>query len=141
MDKKTAIVLGGGLVGCELAVCLAREGKTVHLVEMRSVLCPDANVRYRPLLMAELDKCDVEIHTDCKCERVSGTGVECSTPSGETVEFTGDTILCGLGLVPKTDVVEELRGAAPYFRAIGNCVKPDTITHAVYQGYHAGLDV
>lgn len=137
----TAIVLGGGLVGCELAVCLAREGKKVHLVEMRSVLCPDANVRYRPLLMAELDKCDVEIHTDCKCESVSGSGVVCSTPSGETVEFAGDTILCGLGLKPKTDVVEELRGIAPKFFAIGNCVKPDTITHAVYQGYHAALDV
>ena len=48
---ETAIVLGGGLVGCELAVCLADEGMKVQVVEMRDQLCPDANVRYRQMLM------------------------------------------------------------------------------------------
>ena len=137
----TVIVLGGGLVGCEIAVCLAREGKNVHIVEMRSELCPDANVRYRPLLMAEMAKYNVEVHTDCKCEKVDGNTVICSTPEGEQVAVKGDNILCGLGLVPNTAVVEELRGSAPQFFAIGNCVKPDTITHTVYQGYHAALDI
>lgn len=138
---ETCIVLGGGLVGCEMAVCLAREGKTVHIVEMRDELCPDANVRYRPLLMAEMAKYSVSIHTSCKCERVDGGRVTCETPTGETVTIEGDSILCGLGLVPNTKVVEELRGSAPKFFSIGNCVKPDTITHAVYQGYHAALDI
>ncbi len=137
----TAIVLGGGLVGCELAVCLAREGKKVHLVEMRDQLCPDANVRYRPLLMAELEKCAVEVHTSCKCERADEGGVTCSAADGAKLRIDGDSILCGLGLKPNTAVVEELRGSAPKFFAIGNCVKPDTITHAVYQGYHAALDI
>ena len=137
----TVIVLGGGLVGCEMAVCLARDGKNVHIVEMRSELCPDANVRYRPLLMNEMNKYKVEIHTDCKCEKVDGNTVICSTPEGEQVAIEGDNILCGLGLVPNTAVVEELRGAAPQFFSIGNCVKPDTITHTVYQGYHAALDI
>ncbi len=138
---KTCIVLGGGLVGCEMAVCLARDGRNVHIVEMRSELCPDANVRYRPLLMAEMAKYNVSIHTDCTCKRVDGGRVVCETPAGETVEIEGDSILCGLGLVPKTNVVDELRGTAPKFFAIGNCVKPDTITHTVYQGYHAALDI
>ena len=137
----TCIVLGGGLVGCEMAVCLARDGKNVHIVEMRSELCPDANVRYRPLLMAEMAKFNVTIHTDCKCESIHEGTVTCSTPDGSTVTVEGDSILCGLGLVPKTAVVEELRGSAPQFFAIGNCVKPDTITHTVYQGYHAALDI
>ena len=136
-----AIVLGGGLVGCELAVCLAREGKKVHLVEMRDQLCPDANVRYRPLLMAELEKCHVAVHTGCKCESVGANGVVCFTADGAKVSIPGDSILCGLGLKPNAAVVEELRGSAPKFFAIGNCVRPDTITHAVYQGYHAALDI
>ena len=137
----TVIVLGGGLVGCELAVCLASAGKKVHLVEMRDQLCPDANVRYRPLLMAELEKCKVEVHTSCKCESAGETGVTCSAADGTQIDIPGDTILCGLGLKPNTAVVEELRGSAAKFFAIGNCVKPDTITHAVYQGYHAALDI
>lgn len=138
---ETCIVLGGGLVGCEMAVCLAREGKNVHIVEMRSELCPDANARYRPLLMDEMAKYKVEIHTDCTCKSVDGGKVTCATRDGGTVEIVGDSILCGLGLVPNTAVVEELRGSAPQFFSIGNCVKPDTITHTVYQGYHAALDI
>ena len=137
----TCIVIGGGLVGCEMAVCLARDGKNVHIVEMRSELCPDANVRYRPLLMAEMAKYNVNIHTNCTCKSVEGHTVICETPAGEKVEIEGDSILCGLGLVPNTSVVEELRGTAPQFFSIGNCVKPDTITHTVYQGYHAALDI
>ena len=137
----TVIVLGGGLVGCEMAVCLAQDGKNVHIVEMRSELCPDANVRYRPLLMNEMNKYKVEIHTDCKCEKVDGNTVLCSAPDGSTIAIEGDNILCGLGLKPNTAVVEELRGSAPQFFSIGNCVKPDTITHTVYQGYHAALDI
>jgi len=137
----TVIVLGGGLVGCEMAVCLAQDGKNVHIVEMRSELCPDANVRYRPLLMNEMNKYKVEIHTDCKCEKVEGNTVVCSAPDGSTIAIEGDNILCGLGLKPNAAVVEELRGSAPQFFSIGNCVKPDTITHTVYQGYHAALDI
>jgi hypothetical protein len=46
-----------------------------------------------------------------------------------------------IGLKPNTDIVEELRGLAPQFASIGNCVRPNTITYAVYQGYHAALDI
>lgn len=44
-------------------------------------------------------------------------------------------------LKAKKDVVEELRSLTPQFASIGNCVKPNTITYAVYQGYHAALDI
>ena len=138
---RTCVVLGGGLVGCEMAVCLARDGKEVHIVEMRDELCPDANVRYRPLLLAEMAKYRVEVHTGCTCRSVDGGTVVCTIADGRRVEIAGDSILCSLGLSAKTDVVEELRGSAPFFAAIGGCVRPDTITHAVYQGYHAALDL
>ena len=135
------VVLGGGLVGAELAACLGDEGKTVHIVEMRDALCPDANVRYRPLLMNKLNDVNVQIHTSCTCKKVDGGTVICEDADGKTIELKADSILCALGLKPKTDVVDSLRGLTPQFASIGNCVKPDTITYAVYQGYHAALDI
>ena len=36
---------------------------------------------------------------------------------------------------------EELLGCAPWVRLIGDCVRPSNITNAVYQGYHAALDI
>lgn len=135
------VVLGGGLVGCELATVLGDLGKEVHIVEMRDALCPDANVRYRPLLMNKLASQNVIIHTSSPCKAVTDAGVVCGTPDGEDITIEADSILCALGLKPNTAVVEELRGSAKQFASIGNCVKPDTITHAVYQGYHAALDI
>lgn len=135
------IVLGGGLVGCELAAVLGDLGKEVHVVEMRDTLCPDANVRYRPLLMKKLEETGVHIHTSSPCQSVNDDGILCKDANGDEFQIHGDSIICALGLKAKKDVVEELRGLTPQFASIGNCVKPSTITYAVYQGYHAALDI
>ncbi|WP_270303369.1 FAD-dependent oxidoreductase [Baileyella intestinalis] len=135
------IILGGGLVGCELAAVLGDLGKEVHVVEMRDTLCPDANVRYRPLLMKKLEETGVHIHTSSPCQSVNDEGIVCKNANGDEFQIDGDSIICALGLKAKKDVVEELRGLTPQFASIGNCVKPNTITYAVYQGYHAALDI
>lgn len=135
------IILGGGLVGCELAAVLGDLGKEVHVVEMRDTLCPNANVRYRPLLMKKLEETGVHIHTSSPCQSVNDDGIICKDANGDEFQIDGDSIICALGLKAKKDVVEELRGLAPQFASIGNYVKPNTITYAVYQGYHADLDI
>lgn len=136
----TVVVLGGGLAGCECALHLAQEGKKVRLVEMRDMLAPDSNVRHRPLLMKELDKY-VEIHTGVTGTRVTEEGLYGKTASGEEVLIPGETVICALGQRPNRAVVEALRDTAPYVVEIGDCVKAATITNAVYQGYHAALDI
>ena len=68
------IVLGGGLAGCEVAIHFAREGKQVKLVEMNSELSPDANVRHRPLLLAEIEKCGIEVYKNHKALEVNENG-------------------------------------------------------------------
>jgi len=135
------VVLGGGLVGCELAAVLGGLGKEVDLVEMRDTLCPDANVRYRPLLMKKMDEAGVRVHTLSPCRKITDEGVVCEDENGKEFLLEADSILCALGLKADTDTVEALRGLAPQFASIGNCVRPSTITHAVYQGYHAALDI
>lgn len=75
------VVMGGGLAGSEYAIHLGQEGKTVHLVEMRDTLAPDANVRHRPLLLKEIDKY-VHVHTGYRALRVTDEGVICADQSG-----------------------------------------------------------
>ena len=134
------VVFGGGLAGCECAVHLGMEGKTVHIVEMRSELAPDANVRHRPLLLAEIDKY-ASVHTDHKGLRVTDQGVVCQDKDGKEVLIPGDTVICALGQRSRTDVVEALQDSAPFVRVIGDAARVSTITNAVYWGYHAAMDV
>ena len=134
------VVLGGGLAGCECAIHLGQEGKTVHLVEMRDTLAPDANVRHRPLLLAEIDKY-VTVHTGHRALSVTEEGVICANADGAEVLIPGRSVICALGQKARTDMVEALENTAPFVRVIGDARKVSTITNAVYDGYHAALDI
>lgn len=134
------VVLGGGLAGCECALHLGMEGKEVHLVEMRDELAPDANIRQRPLLLKEVDKY-AQIHTGYRGLEVTKDGVLCETKDGEQVLIPGTSVICALGQRSRSKVADELRDGAPYVRIIGDAHRVFTITNAVYEGYHAALDI
>ena len=134
------VVMGGGLAGCECAIHLGQEGKTVRLVEMRDLLAPDANVRHRPLLLAEIDKY-VDVRTSHRALRVTPEGVVCADKEGNEVLVPGKSVICALGQRSRSKVVEELRDCAPFVRIIGDAARVSTITNAVYWGYHAALDI
>ena len=78
------VVFGGGLAGCECAIHFGQEGKQVHLVEMRTELAPDANVRHRPLLLKEIEKY-VTVHTGCRGLEVRPDGVLCETEDNQQI--------------------------------------------------------
>ena len=134
------VVFGGGLAGCECAIHLGMEGKEVHLVEMRNELAPDANVRHRPLLLKEIDKY-VMVHTGCKGMEVTKEGIICETEEKKQILVPGTSVICALGQHSRTDIVDTLRDCAPYVAVIGDAGKVSTITNAVYEGYHAALDI
>lgn len=139
--KDSVLVLGGGLAGCEAAIHFARQGKSVKLIEMRDTLSPDANIRHRPLLLQEIDKCGIEVRMNHKGLKISTEGVLCETEDGSSVMVEGQTVICALGQRANRKILDDLLDSAPIVRAVGDCVKVSTITTAMYQGHHAGLDV
>ncbi len=138
--KDNVVVLGGGLAGCEAAIHLAQEGKKVTIVEMRKELAPDANVRHRPLLLKQMENL-VEIRTGFRGLEITPEGVLCEDSEKQQHLLIGNSVLCALGQRARRDVVEALQDTAPYVASIGDCAKVSTITNAVYQGYHAALDI
>ena len=134
------VVFGGGLAGCECAIHLGMEGKEVHIVEMRDELAPDANIRHRPLLLKEIDKY-ATVHTGYKGLEVREDGVLCEDKEGKQLLVEGGSVICALGQRSRRNVVDALRDSAPYVAVIGDAGKVSTITNAVYEGYHAALDI
>ena len=135
------VVLGGGLSGCECAVHLAREGKSVHIVHRRSEVAADTNVRHRPALLRELEKLHVQLHTGCSGREITPEGVLCADDAGNTFLVPGGTVICAVGQVACREAADSLLDCAPMVRLIGDCVRPGNITNAVYQGYHAAMDI
>lgn len=134
------VVLGGGLAGCECAVHLGMEGKEVHVVEMRDQLAVDCNIRHRPILMKKIDAF-CQVHTRWSGLRVSSDGLTCRDENGAEVLLPADTVICAVGQRSNRKTVMQLRNCAPWVREIGDCARVSNITNAVYQGYHAALDL
>ena len=136
----SVVVLGGGLAGCECAVHLAQEGKNVHLVEMRDTLAPDCNIRHRPILMKKIDEL-VTVHLGHAGLEVKADGLLCKDADGNEVLIPGKTIVCAVGQRANRTDVDALRDSAPFVREVGDCIRPANITKAMYEGYHAALDI
>ena len=143
-DRVTAeeiVVLGGGLAGCECAVHLARDGKKVRLVEMMDDVCRDANIRHRPILLQELKDQGVEVLTGHRALEVQAEGVFCQNKDGKLVLVPGGSVICAVGQRANKDAADALRASAPFVRLIGDCVRPANICTAIYEAYHAAMDV
>jgi 2,4-dienoyl-CoA reductase-like NADH-dependent reductase (Old Yellow Enzyme family)/thioredoxin reductase len=134
------VILGGGLVGCETAVHMAQEGKDVTVIEMLREICPDANMRYRPLLLDQLKK-SVVCRTKTRGVRITKKGLVCADEDGDEILFDADTIICAVGQRPLRDVAERLRDCAKEAIEIGDCLKPGSVTEAVFRGYWAAIDI
>lgn len=136
----SVVVLGGGLAGCECAVHLGMEGRTVHLVELRDTLAPDCNIRHRPILMKKVAEFTTA-HTQYAGLRITDEGVICKDKDGNEVLVPGKTIICAVGQKSNRVDVDALRMSAPFVREIGDCLRPANITKAIYEGYHAALNI
>ncbi len=139
VGKKVA-VLGGGLVGCETALHLALNNKDVTVIEMLDKLCIDANARYRPLLMAQVEKY-VTCMTGMRGMHVTDKGIICADRDGNETLFEADTVICAVGQKPLRGIAEGLKDCAPEVIEIGDCTKAADVTQAVFQGYWAGVDI
>lgn len=133
-------VLGGGLAGCECAVHLGMEGKTVHIVEMRDTLAADCNIRHRPALMQQIERY-ATVHLNHAGLRVTSEGLVCKDAEGNEVLIACDSVICAVGQRANREDVMALRDCAPWVREIGDCARVSNITNAIYQGYHAALDI
>ena len=134
------VIVGGGLTGCECALLMAGKGKKVHLVEMRGGLAIDANIRHRPILLAQIEEAGVDVALNACAQAVTADGVTVAQDGAERL-IAGDTVVCAIGQRSRTAAAEALLDAAPFVRIIGDARRPSNITNAVYEGFHAALDI
>ena len=114
--------------------------KKVELVEMRETLAADCNIRQRPILMRKVAEFSTA-HTEYTGQKITAYGVVCKDKEGREVLFPGKTVICALGQRANRADVDALRCCAPFVREVGDCVRPANITKAIYEAYHAALDI
>ena len=133
-------VIGGGLIGCETALWLAKQGKEVTIVEMLGELMagslpvPQMN-RMMLLDLLALDK--VNLITGARVREISEKGV-IAVKDSNPVLIKADTVVLASGLKSDDGLYQALRGKVAELYATGDCQQPRNIMGAIWDGYEVG---
>lgn len=109
LDKlpKSMVVIGGGIIGCELGSVYARLGTKVSVVEFMDGLIPTMDKDLGKDLQRSMKKLGVEFHLSTRVTSVKSTSrqvtLEAENKKGEKVEIKADYCLIAVGRKPYTD--------------------------------------
>ena len=135
---KRVIVIGGTIMGCELAEFLIKRGRKVTIVhtedELGKGMTKDDFLRFLPWL----DKKGASSYTGVKYEEITGKGLVITTKDGNRMTLEADTIVVALPLLPNTGLAKSLEGKAPETYVIGDCQEPRLMPDAVADGARIG---
>lgn len=135
------VVAGGGGIGCETALHLARQGKTVVVAEMLDQAALDYNFVNRSMLLNLLAEEGVDVRAGSRVVAFSDSGIKVIDKTGTEGEILSDHVVLALGMTPRAATVEALRDAAPQVAVIGDCAKPRLIIDAVREGFEAAIEI
>ena len=135
------VIVGGGLVGCELALQLAQTGRQVTVVDRKPEVCRDAAFLYREGLLMEMEKAGVTVRSGTACLSVERGGIRVQTPDGGTELFPADTAIAATGSEALDGEAEQFRELAYDFWKIGDCFQVRKIFNARREGYNAGAHI
>lgn len=93
---KKLVVIGGGVIGLEMASYYHTAGAEVTVVEMLDHIGGPTDGDIAKTLLAEYEKKGVVFHLQTKAAEVTPNGVRCQGPSGEVL-LEADKVLCAIG--------------------------------------------
>jgi 2,4-dienoyl-CoA reductase-like NADH-dependent reductase (Old Yellow Enzyme family)/thioredoxin reductase len=140
---KKVVIVGGGMVGCEVADFLHEEkGKTdITILEMLPKVAVDVGPTLRWVVRKRLNEFKIKIKTNARVSEITARGVA-SVCGGATEVFEADTIVIAVGYEPWNKLVRAIEGKAGVsVEAVGDCDKVARIAEAVESGFRAGLKV
>lgn len=139
LGKKKAgeavIVIGGGLVGCEIALYLAQNGKKVTIVEILDGVARGMFFVNRMHLLELLASAGAKILTETEVLKIEEQGVLVVDKNGKKSVLEADTIVLAVGLKPEKRLFEALKNKIPEVYSIGDCVEPRKVIDAVWEGF------
>ena len=137
---KSVAILGGGLVGIELAIYLSMSGRAVTVIEMLPELNDGGNFMHAKGVAVEIDRYGIRTLLGTKALEITDAGVFCENADGK-LSLPADTVIYAVGQSPLYDEASSLRYGAPEFHQLGDCVTPKNIMNATAQAYAVARDI
>ena len=135
---KNAVVIGGGMVGCETALWLAQNGKSVKVIEMLPAVATDILYANKVVLMKLLEINKVEILTNTGLVEVGDGNITVAQKDLKVRKINCDNVVLSVGMKPERELHEALRKEVPEIAEtyiIGDSKEPGRIQEAIWDAY------
>ncbi|OWL89208.1 FAD-dependent oxidoreductase [Halopseudomonas aestusnigri] len=118
---KQVVIIGGGLVGLELAEFLAERGRSVSVVEPTESLGRELSIVRRWRVLDNLRKHSVAMHRQTSVVAIDQCQVHCLDENGGAFSLPADSVVIALGAAPQGDLAEQLTRSGIAVSRIGDC--------------------
>ena len=134
--NKKVVIIGGGLVGVEIANTLVDYGNSVTIIEMLDDIARDMEMVTRKLNLMKLKKHNVSIFTNSKVNNIENGSVyffNASTQEEMKIENV-DVYVIATGTQPDNKLYEEIKEKIPSYK-IGDAEKAGDVVSAIQSAY------
>jgi 2,4-dienoyl-CoA reductase-like NADH-dependent reductase (Old Yellow Enzyme family)/thioredoxin reductase len=137
---ESILLVGGGLVGLEVADYLSARGKKVFLVEIAGEVGTKLDPLPRSMLLKRLKRQGVEIHLDTTVTQIS-SGQVLAMKGAEELRIPADAAVLAVGFRSNRELAEGLSGTGLEVHLIGDALEPRGAGEAIREGFEiaAGL--
>ncbi len=133
------VVVGGGLVGCEIALDEVNHGKDVTVVEALDdiMAAGGAGAPYpnKQMITDLFEDKKVKVLTGTKLLEVTDEGAVVEKQDGTKETLAADTVISALGFRPTPNIKAELEGLGASVHEVGDATGAGTILKAIWDAY------
>ncbi len=140
---RKALVVGGGMVGCEAAEFLAERGHEVSVIEMKDVIAADVPPESRRYMFEAFREHNVGLYPGAKVGQFYTDGVDYTLADGTPDSLRGfDSIVLAMGSRANAALKETAEAVCTQVLVIGEAAKaPGNAVTATTDALHAALQV
>jgi pyruvate/2-oxoglutarate dehydrogenase complex dihydrolipoamide dehydrogenase (E3) component len=125
------VVLGGNMVGCEVADWLGYHRKDVTIIEMLDDIALDVSGFSKPFLIDRLAQSGVKTITGARVKKITDDGVVVDRNGQEETISGGGNVVLALGTKPVNELAEQLKGKVAEIHVIGDAKEPRKAVNAI----------
>jgi 2-enoate reductase len=134
LEGSKAFIVGGGAVGCETAIYLAKKNYSVVLTEILPEVASGLFEANRKMLLELLKEYGVEVLTQTTIKKLRMKKVIAST-QGRDRSFDFDLLVLAVGRRPVNNLVKIAEEIVEEVRVVGDCASPRKIKDAIWESF------
>lgn len=131
------VIVGGGLVGCEIAYGYAKEGKQVTIVEALDgiLMVNDVPAMNRLMLVDAFEYYGTRILTGTKLKEINDSGAVVEKKDGSVETIKADSVIMSIGYRSVPSMAEQLTGCGAEIYEIGDGNRVGNVLTCIQDAY------